>query len=408
MRSLLKLSLSLPFIWGLAFANIPNIEDQTSALNTIASNTAVSNPPTAAPLTEEQTKIAAIIQPWMKQAGIPGVVVETYANGTPNAYYFGYTGRDKTTLVNENTLFEVGSITKVFTSLLLAQEVLKRNMNLNDPSGEYIPELEQNKQTPFDRITLRHLATHTGSLPYDEPSTIKTPSQALRYYSQWHSPFRAGQNWAYSNVGMGLLGYALENETHQPLDQLYRQNILLPLGMAPIGTQVPAEYQTYRAKGYNRNGDFMPPREQWVFPAAGALKASGKDMQKFLSACLCVPGTPRFIEDAMRLTQTPFASTGDTQQGLAWVVIPLERSGDTWILPKSKSSIGPTPAVQLNSLSTRFNPRAVIEKTGTIDGFRSYIGIIPIDQSGVVLLANRYPPRGDITRIGHKLLLAVN
>jgi beta-lactamase class C len=353
------------------------------------------------------TKISNIMKPWMQKRGVPGAVVEVYSNGVPHAYYFGYADMEKTTPVNGSTIFEIGSITKLFTSILLAQEVLRQDLKLNDTAATYIPEFQAQTKTPFWKITLRNLATHTAGLPYDEPSTVKTNRDALSYFSRWHAHIRIGQSWAYSNVGMGLLGYVLENKMHKPINALYQQNILTPLAMTPLGTTVPAIYEPYRAKGYNRAGDFMPPRD-YLFSAASAVKASGNDMQKFMRAALLLPGTPPNIANAMRLTQTPFASTGSYQQGLGWVIIPLQRQNDMWILPKKSNSLGPTPAVQLSSLDSKYNARAIIEKTGTLDGFRSYIGIIPATQSGVVVLTNRYPAMGDTTRIGHQLLLAVS
>lgn len=374
----------------------------------IASSIAATPTPSAAQITTE-AKVNAIVKPWMQQRGIPGVVVEVYSNGVPSAYYFGYADMEKTTPVTGNTIFEIGSITKAFTSILLAQEVLHHDLSLNDTAVTYIPQFQSNTKTPFSKITLRNLATHTGGLPYDEPSTVKTNGQALSYFSHWRTPIRIGQSWAYSNVGMGILGYILENKMHQSINTLYQQNILIPLGMTPLGTSIPANDEAYRAKGYNRGGEFMPPREYWVFPASGAIKASGNDMQKFLRAALLLPGTPPGIANAMRLTQTPFVRTGVSQQGLAWVVIPLQRLNDQWILPaKKNTSVGPMPSQQLDSLESQYNARAIIEKTGTIDGFRSYIGVIPATQSGVVILTNRYAAVGDATRIGHTLLLEVS
>jgi beta-lactamase class C len=353
------------------------------------------------------TKISNIMKPWMQKRGIPGAVVEVYSNGVPHAYYFGYADMEKTTPVNGNTIFEIGSVTKLFTSILLAQEVLHQDLKLNDTAATYIPEFQARTKTPFWKITLRNLATHTAGLPYDEPSTVKTNRDALSYFSRWQTHVRIGQSWAYSNVGMGLLGYVLENKMHKPINVLYQQNILTPLGMTPLGTTVPAIYEPYRAKGYNRAGNLMPSKD-YLFTAASAIKASGNDMQKFMRAALLLPGTPPNIANAMRLTQTPFASAGTYQQGLGWVIIPLQRQNDMWILPKKSNSVGPTPAIQLSSLDSKYNARAIIEKTGTLDGFRSYIGIIPATQSGVVMLTNRYPAFGDTTRVGHQLLLAAS
>jgi beta-lactamase class C len=347
------------------------------------------------------------MKPWMQKRGIPGAVVEVYSNGVPHAYYFGYADMEKTMPINGNTIFEIGSVTKLFTSLLLAQEVLHQDLKLNDATANYIPEFQPQTKTPFSKITLRHLATHTACLPYDEPGTIKTDREALTYFSRWRAPRRIGESWAYSNVGMGILGYVLENKMHRSINTLYQQNILTPLGMTPLGGTVPAIYEPYRAKGYNRAGDFMPPRD-YLFPAANVIKASGDDMKKFLRAALLLPGTPPDIASAMKLTETPFASNGTYKQGLGWVIIPLQRQHDVWILPKKNNSIGPTSATQLSSLDSQFNARAIIEKTGTLDGFRSYIGLIPATQSGVVVLTNRYPAMGDTTRIGHQLLLAAS
>jgi beta-lactamase class C len=363
--------------------------------------------PTSSPPTLD-SKITNIVQPWMQKRGIPGAVVEVYSNGVPSAYYFGYTNRDKTRKMTGTTVFEIGSITKIFTSLLLAQEVLQQQMTLDDPAASYIPQFRKKTNTPFWKITLRNLATHTGGLPFDEPNSVKTNRQALSYFSRWQTRARIGQSWAYSNVGMGILGYILENKSHDSINTLYQRNILQPLNMTPLGTSIPKSYRQYCAKGYNGAGTPMPPREYWVFPAAGAIKASGNDMQKFLRAALLSPGTPASLANAFKLTETPFASTGSTQQGLGWVIIPLQRQGDTWVLPKKSDSLGPIPSRQLSVAESQFNPDAIIEKTGTIDGFRSYIGLIPSSQSGVVLLTNRYPPRGDTIRIGHKLLLAVS
>ncbi len=353
------------------------------------------------------TKISNIMKPWMQKRGIPGAVVEVYSNGVPHAYYFGYADMEKTIPVNGSTIFEIGSITKLFTSILLAQEVLHQDLKLNDTAATYIPEFQAQTKTPFWKITLRNLATHTAGLPYDEPSTVKTNRDALSYFSRWQTHVHIGQSWAYSNVGMGLLGYVLENKTHKPINALYQQNILIPLGMTPLGTTVPAIYAPYRAKGYNRAGNPMPPKD-YLFTAASAVKASGNDMQKFMRAALLLPGTPPNIANAMRLTETPFASAGTYQQGLGWVIIPLQRQNDMWILPKKSNSVGPTPAIQLSSLDSKYNARAIIEKTGTLDGFRSYIGIIPATQSGVVVLTNRYPAFGDTTRVGHELLLVAS
>lgn len=351
-------------------------------------------------------KINKTITAWMKKNDIPGVAIEVYRNGVPNSYYFGYADRNKKTPVTEKTIFEVGSFTKLFTSILLAEEVNAGKMSLNDPISKYTPDLAVSSDY-LDDITLLNLATHTSGLPFSVANETKTRSQLPGYFSNWNPASPIGSQWAYSNINIGLLGYALEASTHENINELYRNKLLKPLGMMPIGIIVPQEFEKNYAQGYNEDGKAVSHSKSSLFPAAGAMKASGDDMLQFLKASLQLPGTPEKISDAVRLTQIAYAKTNTMSQGMAWLIYPITPKNQKDLLnPEMNRSMGPVDAKFIDKSEQRYDGNALIDKTGGTEGFRSYIAIIPNRQSGVVILANRYISNGEIIKVGREILFS--
>lgn len=325
-----------------------------------------------------------VMQDYIQKNNIPGAAVLLYTEGKPAAYYFGYADLDNKKPVTKDTIFEIGSLTKLMTTLLLAQEVDFAKMKLQDPITKYIPTLPAS----FSTITLRSLATHTTGLPLFLPAAIKTRADwEQKYAVNWKSDHAPDTKYTYSNVGIGLIGQALEAATHESYDQLYRSKILNPLGMQPIGLVVPKKWQINVAKGYNEQG--VAPPVTGLFPTAGCMKASAADMQKFLSASIGLPQTPESIFYPIRMTQTPYLGVKESAQGLGWVIhdlssenIPSLRAG-TDVL-----GFETLPVVEVYT-DPVFNGADLIDKTGQTDGFRSYIAVIPNKKSGIVILLNR-------------------
>lgn len=320
---------------------------------------------------------------------IPGVAVELILHGQPHAYYFGYANLETRQPVSGQTIFEIGSVSKLFTTLLLAENVKSGTVDLNQPIGKYIPDFVQYVPA-LQNVSLLQLATHTSGLPFDVPTSIKSRESLARYLRWWRFPKKLGGSWIYSNVGIGVLGDCLEAINFTNYNELYRNRILQPLGMEPIGISIPETLynnyaQGYRADGTPANRVNLPARE-----AAGSIKASADDMMKFLKASIGFADTPSFILSAMRLTQTPFIRLPNSMQGLGWVIYPLnQKSINTLLRPPGIMHVGPIPAKQLMFFDRHFNGDYFIDKTGTTAGFRAYIEVIPNQQSGLVILVNR-------------------
>lgn len=353
---------------------------------------------TAAPTPDPvATLIEQSISQFAEKNKIPGVAVELYADGKLYEYYTGYADRDTKDPVIKKTIFEIGSISKVMTSILLAQEVDWAKMALSDSVTKYVKDLPES----FNEIKLLELATNTSGLPLNLPASVKTPDEMKKYFTTWTG--ESGEQWAYSNVGAGLLGLALEGSTERGYDDLYRRHILNPLGMV-IGVTVPSSLSKYYAQGYDVNGNQAAHVDAGLIPAAGAVKSSASDMQKFLSAAIGLPGTPPRVFYPVRLTQSVFVKFKGDYQGLGWQIHRLESSDVSSLLNVSDApDLGPVSVQEVYARPV-YNGDALMDKTGMTKGFRAYIAVIPNKKSGIVILANKNVPNSAIVKTAREIL----
>jgi CubicO group peptidase (beta-lactamase class C family) len=268
------------------------------------------------------------------------------------------------------TLFEIGSVTKVFTGLLLADLVAHGVVGLDDPLGRHLPAW---RVPGFDgrQITLGDLASHTSGLRRDPRGMLR------RWLGDRRNPYaglsvervqeglartrlrrRPGRRVRYSNLGTGLLGEALARAAGQPYEQLVRERICLPLGMHDT-VITPTGGQTARlATGHTRRGRPVAPFQLPGLAGAGALRSTAADMLAFLEANLDPSGTP--LVAAIERAQRPRARAARRfQVGLGWIIVQLPRAA------------GP-----------------MLWHNGGTNGFRSFVGAAPETGTAVVVLSN--------------------
>lgn len=232
--------------------------------------------------------------------------------------------------VDENTLFEIGSITKVFTGILLADQVLRGAASLDDPIGKHLPNSVLPKDAPLASVTLLDLATHTAGLPrlpgnLDSPARnpgdpyahygVEQLQEYLRNFEE--SDFEKKGEKSYSNLGAGLLGHVLEHISGKPYEELLAETIFNPLGMDASFVQrkpgdIPSELSDRYATGHSRG----KPTGHWHIDAlcgAGAIVSTTSDLAKFAKAHWD-DSTPVELRAAMELALKP--SRND--MGLGW------------------------------------------------------------------------------------------
>lgn len=335
----------------------------------------------------------------LKKYQIPGAAVALYVHDRSYLLHFGYANRQQKKPITPETVFELGSVSKIFTCLLVAQEVLRGRMDLDGAISDYVPALADNRR--LKQVTLERLGTHTASLPFNAPGTVKTKHDLIRHIARWQ-PKMQPLHWQYSNHGIELLRLALEAVTGETWHDLVVQNILQPLQMAPIGAQVSPLYLPHYATCYDKAGR---PTVRWqhrYMIGTAALRATSRDMLKFLQAALGLPDTPPLIQQAMQLTQTPYVKLPQMQHGLGWEICPLEVASKAGLASKLAQRLAPEQRVHHGAV--------LLAKTGTTHGFHTYIGVIPRRQVGIVIMLNRTLPKGYLIlkQLGKRLLLEIS
>jgi len=269
--------------------------------------------------------------------------------------------------ITEDSLFEIGSITKTFTALLLADMALKGELSLDDPASKYLPASVTMPRYEGKDITLRHLATHTSALPR-LPSNLKpanlknpyadyTPALMYDFLSNHELKRPVGETIEYSNLGMGLLGHILELKTGLSYEDLVAERILAPLGMSNTFIAITEDNRTNLTTGHGGAGQTAQHWDFGELAGAGALRSSSADMTLYLRANMGLTETPLFA--AMELShefQLDMPQAGH-YIGLAWFTNKT-KSGD------------------------------IIWHNGATYGYQSFIGFDKAKGRGVIVLTN--------------------
>ncbi len=318
--------------------------------------------------------VEKVIKNFMKNKEAPGVAVALIIDQTPHIYFFGTANKATGEPVTPDTIFEIASITKVFTSTLLAEEVLAGRMNLNDSVTKYL-HFAHPPHGQIGKVTLETLATHTSSLPRvpppRRPVRPHTHESVLEFLANWIPDYPIHTKYVYSNLGYGVLGFAVADAAGRPYHTLLDDNILRPLGMHSTFIRVPKALMHNYAQGYNQHGK---PAEQYAlnaWPAGGALRSTISDMFKFLKANLGMEGPPRLLKAMQFAQEGRFKVSEHLTLGLGW-----------------------------QRFSTK--KELLIDKNGGVEGFSSYIGMNPDKKMGIVILVNK--GKTGVTNAGRKIL----
>jgi serine-type D-Ala-D-Ala carboxypeptidase/endopeptidase len=256
-----------------------------------------------------------------------GIVVGVIDQNGTQVYGYGKINDNTNLQPNENTLFEIGSITKVFATLILADMVKKKELNLDDPISKFLPKTIKTPIRKGKEITLRDLATHTSGLPNDEASLRMGSFNAQKIYdvlSTYQLKRDIGSQYEYCSFGLGLLGHILTLKAGVDFETLVQNRICKPLGMGKTFINLTPELTATLATGYNQVGLPVANTATDVLCAARDLKSNVHDMLKFLSAQIGL--TKSTLSPAIELMQEVRDSTGQPYLfiGLGWHIIKRE------------------------------------------------------------------------------------
>jgi serine-type D-Ala-D-Ala carboxypeptidase/endopeptidase len=298
-----------------------------------------------------------------------GIVVGVIDRDVQRVISYGNLDRGDPRPLNGDTIFEIGSLTKVFTALLLTEKAHRGDVSLDDPVSKYLP-------LPSS-ITLQELATNTSGLPRT-PANLASKDRADPFAGYTRQmlfaslPVSVSPHWEYSNLGYGLLGQALAPD----YDRAIISRISIPLAMNSTHIALASEEKARLAAGHDDHLSLARPSDFGALAAAGALRSSANDLLKFLSAFLGYRKTP--LAPAMAAMLDVRRPT--TQPGL------------------------------VNALGWQISTPDALEiiwKDGDTAGFTSFLGCNPRAGVGVVVLSNASTSRG-VNDIGMHILDAAS
>ena len=292
-----------------------------------------------------------------------------------NREYFCYGTESMTSSrpVDENSVYEIGSISKVFTSVALVDMALSDELALDDPAEKYLPEAVKMPSRDGNKITLAHLAANNSGLPRmpynfrpkdpDNPYADYSVENMYAFLSAFSLQRDIGEKYEYSNLGVGLLGHILVLKSGTDYEQLIIDRICRVLGMKDTRIALTADMKARLARGHNPAGE-VP---NWDIPAlagAGALRSTAHDMLTFLGANMGIEPSP--LSSAMDMTHEPRGDAGTGMKiGLGWHIRDNGRTQIIW-------------------------------HNGGTGGYRSFCGFIKEKKIGVVVLSNMNISADDI------------
>ena len=320
---------------------------------------------------------------FLVQESLVGLVVAAISDGEEIVIGVGRQDLRSKTPPDGSTLYEIGSITKTFTGILLARQTEDEQITLVTPLQSLLPETAALPEPLRDTINLGHLTTHTSGFPRMPPNASVMGALMHGFFggdpyanyreSQFEEALRSletesppGTRASYSNFGVATLGWALAHRSGQTFEALLREQLTVPLDMSDTVITLDAQQRQRLVEGYRstlRLGPLMLglASAHWELPnhwaGAGGLRSTANDMLKYLKA-------------NMRITETPLADAIQRSHGRLFRQSEELSFGMNWI--RLESNDGPV----------------VIWHNGGTGGFHSFLGFTEDCRHGVVVLTN--------------------
>jgi len=321
-----------------------------------------------------------LVRPYIQKGNTCGLVLAVIHKGKMRKYSYGSVGKKVKQLPDsENMIFEIGSVTKTFNSLILAQEVVAGRMKLNDPINLYLPDSIPALNFQGKPITLQDLANHTSGFPRlpanifnarvdpKDPYKHYLPDSLYSFLRHYHPSVVPGTVFSYSNFGAGVLGTILERKSGSSFESLIVNRICKPLGMDHTSVTLNDAAQKNFAQGYNETGEMTAPWDLASLKGSGAIRSTLNDMIKYTRAQMEIKGP---LRKAITLSHQPTYIGKDQSMGLGWRI---NRSGQ----------------------------HTYLHHSGGTGGFRSIVGFDTDRQVAIIILSNAAE---DVTTIGERFL----
>lgn len=334
-------------------------------------------PGLAAPSSPFAAPVRATIEPLFEQEVLFGGMVVALIDGASVDYLGFGRGTSPDAPPDADAVFEIGSVSKVLTSLLLADAVARGEVALDTPVAQLLPFGVRFPERDGLRPTLAQLAQHRSGLPPlpanldyrarpDNPYLGYGADELYAFLDVAELMYPPGAAYAYSNLGAGLLGHLLARKLELPYEQAVTTRVLEPLALAHTWITVPEAARARLVPGATASGSPTPGWDFDVLAGAGAWRSTARDMVALVqAAAAATAGKDVPLAQVLRATTAPLADAGGGMQiGLGWHI----------------------------------TDKGIVWHNGQTGGYASFIGFDPATARGVVLLASSASPL--VTRLG--------
>ncbi|HVX24819.1 MAG TPA: serine hydrolase domain-containing protein [Parafilimonas sp.] len=333
--------------------------DETNKKTSVATNNSLSSVLDKA--------VDSIVKPYITLAATCGLSIGVLKNNAMHFYGYGETTKGDKQIPDEHTLYEIGSITKTFTAILLADAVNNGKIKLDDPVNKYLPDSIPPLQYDGSTVTIEMLSNHSSGIPrmpnnFDDVATDSLnpyksydEQKLFSFYKTFKLNRKPGTQYEYSNLAAATLGIILEHVYHKSFEELVTEKICAPLRMNNTHQFISANDSARVATGYSENGEYNGPWDFEAFAPAGSLRSDAADMLMYAKANL--GDAPSALNKDIQLTHVITFTDGGNKVALGWHYI---KAGNDEILFHN----------------------------GGTGGYRSYLGINLDKKIAVVILSN--------------------
>ena len=353
-----------------------------------------------------QTVVNAAIEPMMTRHGIPGMAVGVIDGDRQYIYNYGVASKETGQPVTRDTLFELGSVSKTLTATLTSYAQLQGKLSLSDTTAQYLP---SQRDSAFGKVSLLELGTHTpGGLPLQVPDNIHDNGQLMQYFKAWRPDYAPGTYRTYANPGIGTLGLITAKSMGEDFDKLMEGRLLPALGLRNSFIHVPSARLADYAQGYTKQDTPIRMQGGVLASEAYGIKSTAADMTRFLAENMQSIKLDPMLQRAITQTHTGYFKAGPMTQDLIWEQYPYPVTLKA-LLDGNSSSMA-RDATPVSAIQPPLAPRndVWINKTGSTNGFGSYLAFVPQKRLGIVILGNRNFPIDARVSAAYQILTALD